>query len=265
MQPFLFAVNCFLCFNVLISSKYIYLVGEAMIGYIFGGVGIIATILFLTKRTAIVTTDVVAVKSLASMGFILSGVFFFVTNNNCTDWLGAFTVGGACFGMLGDIVLDLKYTKLGDSDRCTKLGFWAFLIGHIFYSVAMVSAYKFGLINIVCVVIGVVSGIVIAILTEKIVKLNYGKFKAITILYTAVLCMTLGFAGGFALSEKYSMHTLLLNIGFVLFVLSDAFLAKLYFSDNEKDRTSRVSIVLNHATYYAAQYIIALSLAFYRG
>ncbi len=236
-----------------------------MLGYIFFGFGILATIIFLTKRTALVTINVVAVKSLASMGFILAGVFFFVANDNCSDWLGTFTIGGACFGMLGDIVLDLKYTKLGDADRCTKLGFWSFLIGHVFYSIAMVSAYEFGLINIICVIIGIVSGIVVAILTEKVVKLNYGKFKAVTILYTAVLCMTLGFAGGFALSEKYSMHSLLLNVGFVLFVLSDAFLAKLYFSDNEKDRTSRVSIVLNHATYYAAQYIIALSLAFYRG
>lgn len=236
-----------------------------MLGYVFFVLGILATIIFLTKRTAFVTIDVVAVKSLASMGFILSGVFFFVSNDVCTDWLGAFTIGGACFGMLGDIVLDLKYTKLGDADRCTKLGFWAFLIGHVFYSIAMLSAYKFGLINIICVIIGIISGIVVAILTQKVVKLNYGKFKAITILYTAVLCMTLGFAGGFALSEKYSMHSLLLNVGFVLFVLSDAFLAKLYFSNNEKDRTSRVSIILNHATYYAAQYIIALSLAFYRG
>ncbi|MBE6795053.1 MAG: hypothetical protein E7533_00550 [Ruminococcaceae bacterium] len=236
-----------------------------MLGYVFFVLGILATIIFLTKRTAFATIDVVAVKSLASMGFILAGIFFFVSNDNCTDMLGAFTIGGACFGMLGDIVLDLKYTKLGDADRCTKLGFWAFLIGHVFYSIAMLSAYKFGLINIICVIIGIISGIVVAILTEKVVKLNYGKFKAITILYTAVLCMTLGFAGGFALSEKYSMHSLLLNVGFVLFVLSDAFLAKLYFSNNEKDRTSRVSIILNHATYYAAQYIIALSLAFYRG
>ena len=83
-------------------------------GYLFLVMGIAATIIFLIKRTARVTIDVVAIKSRASMGFILSGLFFFIGNEACPDYLGAFTVGGACFGMLGDIVLDLKYTKLND-------------------------------------------------------------------------------------------------------------------------------------------------------
>jgi hypothetical protein len=104
----------------------------------------------------------VAIKSIASMGFILSGLFFFIGNEACPDYLGAFTVGGACFGMLGDIVLDLKYTKLNDADRCTNLGFWTFLIGHIFYSIAMVSVYGIELTNIICVAIGIIAGIIIA-------------------------------------------------------------------------------------------------------
>ena len=234
-------------------------------GYVFLVVGIVATIIFLTKRTTNVTIDVVAIKSIASMGFILSAIFFFMDNEACPDYLGAFTIGGACFGMLGDIVLDLKYSKLNDADRCTNLGFWAFLVGHIFYSIAMVSVYGIELINVICVAIGIVAGIIIAVLSEKIMKFEYGKFKKITILYTAVLCMTLGFAGGYTITECYTLHSVLLNIGFALFVLSDAFLAGIYFSKKPEDRTSRKAIVLNHATYYAAQYIIALSLAFYRG
>ena len=233
--------------------------------YLFLVMGIAATIIFLTKRTARVTIDVVGIKSIASMGFILSGLFFFIGNEACPDYLGAFTIGGACFGMLGDIVLDLKYTKLNDADRCTNLGFWTFLIGHIFYSIAMVSVYGIELTNIICVAIGIIAGIIIAIVTEKVMKLEYGKFKKITILYTSILCMTLGFAGGYTITESYTLHSVLLNIGFALFVLSDAFLAGLYFSKNEKDRTNRTAIVLNHLTYFAAQYIIALSLAFYRG
>lgn len=236
-----------------------------MVGYLFLVVGILSTVVFLIKRTAKVTTDVVAVKSIASMGFILSGLFFFISNDGCPGFLGAFTVGGACFGMLGDIVLDLKYSDLNDSDRCTKLGFFTFLIGHVFYSIAMVSVYGIELTNVICVLIGIIAGIVIALVSEKIMKLEYGKFKKITILYTSVLCMTLGFAGGYTITESYSVHSVLLNIGFALFVLSDAFLASIYFSKNEKDRTNRTTIVLNHATYFAAQYIIALSLAFYRG
>ncbi len=234
-------------------------------GYFILVLGVAATIVFLTKRTDRVKIDVVAIKSLASIGFILSGLFFFIDNEMCPDYLGVFTVSGACFGLLGDIVLDLKYSSINDADRCTKLGFWSFLIGHIFYSIAMVSAYGVELTNLICVVIGIVAGIIIALASEKIMKFEYGKFKRITILYTAVLCMTLGFAGSYTITESYTLHSVLLNIGFALFVLSDAFLASLYFSKNEKDRTNRTVIVLNHATYYAAQYIIAISLAFYRG
>ena len=234
-------------------------------GYLFFILGIAATVIFLIKRKARVTIDVVAIKSIASMGFILAGLFFFINNEACPDYLGVFTVGGACFGLLGDIVLDLKYSKLNDADRCTKLGFWTFLIGHIFYSIAMVSVYGIELINILCVAIGIIAGVIIALASEKIMKFEYGKFKKITVLYTAVLCMTLGFVGGYTITESYTLHSVLLNIGFALFVLSDAFLASLYFSKNEKDRTNRTVIILNHATYYAAQYIIAISLAFYRG
>lgn len=234
-------------------------------GCVFLVVGIAATIIFLTKRTTNVTIDVVAIKSVTSMGFILSAIFFFIDNEACPDFLGAFTIGGACFGMLGDIVLDLKYSKLKDADRCTFLGFWTFLIGHIFYSVAMISVYGIELINAICVAIGIIAGVIIAVVSERVMGLEYGKFKKITILYTAVLCMTLGFAGGYTITECYTLHSVLLNIGFALFVLSDAFLAGLYFSKDEKVRTNRKSIVLNHATYYAAQYVIALSLAFYRG
>lgn len=236
-----------------------------MLGYVFLVIGLVFTVVFLTKRTAKVSTDVVAIKSLSSMGFILSALFFFIGNENCPDYLGAFSVGGACFGMLGDIVLDLKYTRLSDADRCTKLGFYSFLIGHIFYTVAMISVYGVELLNIICAVSGIVAGVVISLLTEKIMKLEYGKFKRITIIYVVILCMTLGFSGGYTITEHYTLHSVLLNIGFILFLLSDALLAELYFSTDEKRRTNRTKIVLNHAFYYAAQYILALSLAFYRG
>lgn len=234
-------------------------------GYLFLCMGIVSMVVFLFKRTTRVTTDVVAIKTLASMGFILSAVFFFIDNEACPDYLGAFTIGGACFGMLGDIVLDLKYSRLNDADRCTNLGFVTFLIGHIFYSIAMVSVYGIELVNIICVAIGIVVGIISVFVSEKLMKLDYGKFKKITILYTAVLCMALGFAGGYTITEHYTLHTVLLNIGFALFVLSDGFLASLYFAKDEKDRTNRAYIVVNHITYFAAQYIIAISLAFYRG
>lgn len=236
-----------------------------MLGYLFFAVGIIAATFFVVKRKAEVTTDIVYAKALASIGFVLSAVFFYADSKDCTDYLGAFTVAGSIFGLLGDIFLDLKYSGLNDSKRCTNYGFYSFLAGHLLYCIAMISAYGMGLVNYICVFAGIVLGIGSTFVGEKIMKLRYGVHKKETVLYSVFLASALGLACSYTLTEHYTLHSILLNMGFLLFVISDAFLAVIYFSDDEKERTKRTSIVLNHITYYAAQYIIALSLVFYRG
>lgn len=236
-----------------------------MLGYLFFAVGIITAAFFVIKRDSKVTTNIVYAKSLASIGFVLSAVFFYAESKDCTGYLGAFTVAGAIFGLLGDIFLDLKYSGLNDSKRCTNYGFYSFLAGHLFYCIAMISAYGMGLVNYICVFAGVSLGIISVFFGEKIMKLNYGTHKKETLLYSVFLASALGLACSYTLTEHYTLHSILLNIGFLLFVISDAFLAVIYFSNDENVRTKRSLIVLNHITYYAAQYIIALSLIFYRG
>ena len=63
--------------------------------------------------------------------------------------------------------------------------------------------------------------------------------------------------------KKFMKKRLYVYAGMILFLASDGVLGKIYFSNKEKDRTSRFYIVLNHALYYAAQFLIAMSISFY--
>ena len=51
----------------------------------------------------------------------------------------------------------------------------------------------------------------------------------------------------------------------IAFLISDFLLSGTYFGITEKDRKNQVAITFNHSIYYIAQYLIALSLAFYKG
>jgi hypothetical protein len=54
-------------------------------------------------------------------------------------------------------------------------------------------------------------------------------------------------------------------VAMIAFLVSDFLLSGTYFGLTEKDRKNQVAITLNHTIYYIAQYLIMLSLAFYKG
>ena len=84
-------------------------------------------------------------------------------------------------------------------------------------------------------------------------------------LYGAVIGFTDALSFSIIFSQGPSAHTLLHSAGMTLFLLSDGVLSSLYFGKTEKMRNNRAMIILNHICYYSAQYLLAVSLAFYRG
>ncbi len=83
----------------------------------------------------------------------------------------------------------------------------------------------------------------------------------ISTLYGALLFFMTAFAIFMSVFNgvKANMHLLVMGIGGVFFVISDLILSGTYFGEG-KNRP--VDIVTNHVTYYMAQFIIALSVAF---
>lgn len=227
--------------------------------YFFLVSGIIVAVIFNIMRKPRVTLNMVIVKGIASLCFVFTTLFAFVGNPQCPDYLGALIVTGACFGLIGDIVLDLKYLYKADEDKYLNTGFISFLIGHLFYCAGMIYKYGFNAYVFGFTGLCVICGIAFALIAEKVLKLRYGKFKLVTTLYASVLNSAFGMAFAYAVAEP-SAHTIVFTVGMFLFLLSDCILSRTYFSLNEKDRNSRFAVVLNHSAYYSAQFLIAFSL-----
>ena len=169
-------------------------------------------------------------------------------------------MAGLFFGLLGDIWLDLKWNCPKENDGYTFAGFWCFLAGHICFLTAMI---RFGEVShgtadiLIPVIISAVLGIAVG-MGGKLLSLDYGKFRGITMLYGAVLIATTLVSGRFVLLTHFGSRSfLLLFIGAVLFLISDLILSGTYFGEG-KDRPA--DIISNHVFYYAAQFLIAFSI-----
>ena len=220
--------------------------------------GLAALCFFLSLRVKKCSAKATVSKAFVSVFFLLSWIVAAFVKG--MPPFAAFLGGGLIFGLLGDIWLDLKFCYAPDNDFYTKMGFLSFAIGHFFFCagvVAGVTEFKPIAILPACGV-ALVAALVV-FFGEKAMKLKYGAYKMISTLYGAVLFFMAAFAFFAALFAglKENMHLVVMAVGGVLFVLSDLILSGTYFGEG-KNRP--VDIVLNHALYYAAQFVIAGSV-----
>ncbi len=225
-------------------------------------IGLVITAIFISKRTAKVTLNVAFLKAVASVCFIITGLFAMVENPECPKGVGTLIAVGGVWGLLGDIALDLKYVFKKYEDEYLKAGFSSFGVGHIFYCIALVLAFSSNGKAFLFGAVGVVLAAIFVFVSEPLFKVKYEKYKTIALAYTSLLGGVLGLSIGYTVYD-FSLCSLLITIGFTLFIGSDAFLSGLYFGQTEKDKTNRTAIVLNHILYYSAQFIIASSLMFF--
>ena len=164
---------------------------------------------------------------------------------------------GLVFGLLGDYWLDMKDLSSEHHDQYMFAGFSSFYICHLFFNAGLIFTYAGGW-SLKEALIVAVSGVIVAagvMLAEKIMKMDYGKYKLITIGY--------GFIFGISLSVSFlcwmmtkNLQPLVMNIGIILFLLSDVVLSGTYFGGKKR----AVDYALNYIFYYGAQFTIALSL-----
>ncbi len=228
-----------------------------MLFYICLALGIINLILFLAQRKPEVSLKVLFFKTTTSALFILTSFSAFYENDNCPEKLALLFFAGAVCGLLGDIWLDAKYIFPSEKNGLLKAGFISFLIGHIFFITGMFITYGVSTLSIICGVVGAISAPLSCAFTEKLFKADFGKDKLISVVYTSVLMLATGISLGIAIDNNFDLSSLVRFIGMVLFLASDAVLAKIYFCEGQN---TRVNVVINHALYYLAQFSLATSL-----
>lgn len=225
------------------------------------GIGAVLLAVFLRFRVKGERKKAIVVKALVSVFFLLTLLTATLAAGAQADWTySALLAGGLILGLLGDIWLDLKYIYPQDGDFWTFSGFFCFMAGHFFYMAAVIFRFGFSLPAAGIALIFVAVTVAFLLLTEKPMKMHYGKFKPITLVYGCILVFMFGFCLNTAIAADHgNVGLILMAAGGLFFLISDLILSGTYFSTG-KDRP--VDIISNHVTYYIAQYCIASSALF---
>ncbi|MFA5449534.1 MAG: lysoplasmalogenase family protein [Clostridia bacterium] len=203
-------------------------------------------------------------KTFASMVFVAMGVVGVLEGYNFSLGVKLLPFGaaliplGLAYGMVGDIVLDLKRAHSEHEEKYLWSGMTAFILGHIVYLAAVIlSAKDMGITDIwlpavVSAAIAVLVTPVVMILAVRVMKANFGKFFGISAFYAAFLVFFSAFTLWLTILDK---RFLLLNMGMIAFLLSDLVLCPMYFVEGKKE--DKLLVVVNHSLYYGAQILIA--------
>lgn len=228
---------------------------------LFTVLGTASLMLYVSEKLRAFTPRAVLRKTLVSAFFVLTAIAATYATA-AKGSFGFFITAGLVFGLFGDVWLDLKFVYPDDDEVWSRAGFKSFAIGHIFFMLGMVLNFadlsKPAYI-IVPLLLGVVCGFG-AVLAGPIMKLAYGKFRAISLIYGGFLFGMMLMAGSLALQHGWESTTLnMMFAGGILFAVSDLVLSGTYFGEGHD---GPVDIIANYITYYGAQFIIALSILF---
>lgn len=200
------------------------------------------------------------IKAVASLGFIAIGFTAVLTMDKFAA--GAlFIIAGQIFGMIGDIVLDLKVVYQGKKEEGTYLtgGMVAFGLGHIMFFVAILLYLTSNVLSLavigICVAVAAVVAFAIVFGGEKLMGFRFGKFTIHSVGYGFLLIFMSAISiAGWVLYGKENAHMAVFSVGMILFFLSDVFLTQMYFGGRPNDK---LLCVINHSLYYAAQICVA--------
>jgi hypothetical protein len=233
-----------------------------MVTYIFLALGVLALVAFLAFRDKHGSALATCLKSLTSLFFMATAIAAFCENGTTSFDRIIIPAGlillGLIFGLVGDILLDLKITykrDLKDSDLYTYAGMLAFGVGHVLYIAAVSLLFDF---NWWALLVAVGLAAVIFCTAILVLKMNFGKFLIPSISYGFLLSWFVCLVAANCITAGATTALVLLLIGSIMFLVSDLILSMTYF--DKKD--GRVFIIANHVVYYAAQFLIAISLMF---
>jgi len=191
-------------------------------------------------------------KGLAGLCFVAAGLCLLPL---CPDrGFARLVVAGLCFGLLGDQLLALRFLTGKRHDLMFALGALAFSVGHVWYLLALCGR-GVGLLRPSLPFL--VAGLAAAALYARLRRIDPGKFRCAALVYIALVVSMAAAACALA-ARRFSAGALLFAVGGVCFAVSDNLLLARSFGGV---RTEGINSAI-HISYYAAQLLIAWSLAF---
>ena len=193
-----------------------------------------------------------SLKTMASLAFIAVGIFSLLSNESAIGVYGLFILVGGVLGLVGDLFLgvDSLFKDTKEASFVHAWGVVCFLLGHVAYSIAMLTRFEFKLWLIPVVFIMPLCYVVAGLTKTKIFQ---NKFNGIfmTVYFAA---LGLGVTAGInaVIVSSGSAVSIMLLVAAVLFVVSDCVLGFTAFSNKRVIPTSVKAWVVP-ITYYAAQ------------
>ncbi len=223
--------------------------------YILLGVAIIMAVIYITVELTQKPLISLYVKALASLSFIILGTYRLLYDvNNIPEYIGWILLGLAS-GMIGDIVLALRPLRPKEEDKLIIVfGIISFSIGHLFYLTALLMMSTFSWISLI---VGLIAFFIVVVMSY-IMKFNMKIARIPSYVYAFLIFFMVGQSVMAGRQLNYQTSSVLFLLGAILFGVSDLILAPIYYTD----KSSKVMIALNLLTYYGAQILIALSIAF---
>ncbi len=164
---------------------------------------------------------------------------------------------GLLFCMMGDLVLALREYNIPEAEnKLITMGEASFGIAQIFF-IAMLAIIT----NLVSLW-GLIFGAVFAVgmlFSRGLLKLDFGKCLVPSLAYGFLLASNVG-GSLIALIMGYnSINYILLFAGFLMFIVSDLILSKIYFGGNKSVWTQKI----NYVFYYLAIILLASALVIF--
>ena len=193
------------------------------------------------------------VKGAAALCFCALGL---LTARFCSD--RAFSlkiVLGLFMGLVGDELLALRRFFVGKRDLIFALGSVAFGIGHFLYISAVSSAGR-TIFPLAVLFAAMYAAVSFAYAFRK--RMNAGKMQIFAVVYILVVVFMAACASACAVLTRKA-GAILFALGGICFAVSDNLLCSYQFGEA---RTPSVDLAV-HVSYYAAQLLIAWSIAFF--
>ena len=215
-------------------------------------IGFILQVLFIKAEheEKYVLADIL--KGSASLMFVLIGYYAFTRVNNAFN--RQFFIG-LLFGMIGDILLNLRFVFRKNGQKIFLLGIIAFLIGHIIYMMALIPQAR-GPWVWYCAVLGALAAAALLTYIFKTMDVKPA-FKIFGVFYLGAVFVMTAIALGIAIFTP-TRRAIIYALGAVLFTASDVVLIFNTFSGVTKFSLRITNLML----YYMGQILIACSLFF---